>query len=377
MSAKQAVNKPPKEWWDKHYDEVKKGNPDYSDEQVRKTVGDIWYHQMSLGQKQKETKKREGTVKTTAQEKNRFEVEIPSSVHDALISSPTGFEAIKKLITQSSGDKAIATADELMAARDELMQFLQRVTEQQLGDDITDLLMSIDEELFANQQSSQQSKEVDEAIEGTMGNLDELFKNGTKQAAGFPNLFSNDTKKWIQLQTTNLAAKEGTPASPEQAQAFIDHAADQVAQELALAVNPEVKKVVEEFRDQIFEDITSGVELAGPQPAGKPIPTSPTARPAAPGVAAPKAAPTATAGKLARMNEALARAFDNSYAYDAVAYVLTAELGENFAKEFAADEVIDEEEMLLDIVQQDFPMLQRNELSDAFGNVITDAYSKH
>ncbi len=36
--------RPPKEWWDACYAEIKKKNPDYTDEQIRKTCGDIYYH---------------------------------------------------------------------------------------------------------------------------------------------------------------------------------------------------------------------------------------------------------------------------------------------------------------------------------------------
>jgi len=38
--------KPPKEWWDKTYAGVKKGNPKLSDEAIRKIVGDMWYNKM-------------------------------------------------------------------------------------------------------------------------------------------------------------------------------------------------------------------------------------------------------------------------------------------------------------------------------------------
>jgi len=34
--------KAPKEWWDKKEKEIKKGNPDYSKEQVAQTIGKIW-----------------------------------------------------------------------------------------------------------------------------------------------------------------------------------------------------------------------------------------------------------------------------------------------------------------------------------------------
>lgn len=57
---------PPKAWWDEMYQEVKSGNPDYSEEQVRKTVGDIWYHKMSPAKKKKEVKKSEGAMRVEA-----------------------------------------------------------------------------------------------------------------------------------------------------------------------------------------------------------------------------------------------------------------------------------------------------------------------
>lgn len=53
--------RPPKEWFDKMETEVREGNPDYSEETVRKTVGDIWYNKMSPSKKKKETKKYEGS----------------------------------------------------------------------------------------------------------------------------------------------------------------------------------------------------------------------------------------------------------------------------------------------------------------------------
>lgn len=51
--------KPPKGWWDKKYQEVKQGNPDYSDEQIRGTVGSIWYQETSPSQK-KTRREKEG-----------------------------------------------------------------------------------------------------------------------------------------------------------------------------------------------------------------------------------------------------------------------------------------------------------------------------
>ena len=51
--------RPPKRWWNQKYKEVKKGNPSYDAETIRKTIGDIWYHNLS-DEKRKEIRAREG-----------------------------------------------------------------------------------------------------------------------------------------------------------------------------------------------------------------------------------------------------------------------------------------------------------------------------
>ena len=51
--------RPPKKWWDKMYKKVKKNNPNYSDEQIRKTIGKIWYQRLRKPKKS-EIRKREG-----------------------------------------------------------------------------------------------------------------------------------------------------------------------------------------------------------------------------------------------------------------------------------------------------------------------------
>jgi hypothetical protein len=43
--------KPPREWFEKKRAEIKKGNPDYTDEQIDATIGKIWYHEMSKHQR--------------------------------------------------------------------------------------------------------------------------------------------------------------------------------------------------------------------------------------------------------------------------------------------------------------------------------------
>jgi hypothetical protein len=76
------------------------------------------------------------------------------------------------------------------------------------------------------------------------------------------------------------------------------------------------------------------------------------------------------------MSASLRKAFDNSYAYDALALILEAELGSNFPKTITADEVIDEEESILDLAEQNFQNVERKELVEAFGELLTDIYSK-
>lgn len=58
---------PPKKWFDKMYKGIHKENPSYSDEQARKTVGDIWYHNLST-KKRKEIRGREGKKYAPAEE---------------------------------------------------------------------------------------------------------------------------------------------------------------------------------------------------------------------------------------------------------------------------------------------------------------------
>jgi len=51
--------KPPEKWFKMMSNDIKKKNPSYSDDQVQKTIGDIWYHKLSTAKKQ-EIRGREG-----------------------------------------------------------------------------------------------------------------------------------------------------------------------------------------------------------------------------------------------------------------------------------------------------------------------------
>lgn len=51
--------KPPKEWVEKMTKEIREGNPSYSEERVRRTMGDIWYNELTNA-KRKEIRERYG-----------------------------------------------------------------------------------------------------------------------------------------------------------------------------------------------------------------------------------------------------------------------------------------------------------------------------
>lgn len=50
---------PPSEWFDSMVSKIRKGNPSYSEERIRKTVGDIWYNELTDA-KRKEIRERYG-----------------------------------------------------------------------------------------------------------------------------------------------------------------------------------------------------------------------------------------------------------------------------------------------------------------------------
>lgn len=60
VAIKIARPRPPKDWWDKMVKEVKTKNPDYSEDQVSKTVGNIWHNQISDYRVQKIKKQHAG-----------------------------------------------------------------------------------------------------------------------------------------------------------------------------------------------------------------------------------------------------------------------------------------------------------------------------
>ena len=134
-------NRPPKAWFDEKSEEVKKGNPDYSEKQVRETVGSIWYNNISQYRRDKLTKKYEGAMH------------------------------VEGCQMRIEGERIVVTKKRISGERVE--------------------------------------------------------------AAQFPNLFSSDTRKWIELQTRNLAANMGPISSPDQAVTFVNDAAQQVMDQIS------------------------------------------------------------------------------------------------------------------------------------------------
>jgi hypothetical protein len=212
--------------------------------------------------------------------------------------------------------------------------------------------------------------------------LDEIKEGSKKQAAGFP-LFSKDAEEYIRLQTLDLADAamrskgENAPQNAQAAHAYIDSAIPQVVKKLTEDLTPEVKRVIEAQRADIFNDLTRGLvkEDPGERPAAPPPVMPVPAAPATPPSVAPQP-PTAPAeaSQKARMSVSLRNAFDNSYAYDAIETLLKADLGNEFPKKYKADELIDEEEFILDVIQTAFPDIARTNLTEAFGDVLTDSY---
>jgi hypothetical protein len=206
--------RPPKEWWDEKYKEVKEGNPSYSEEQVRKTVGDIWYNKMSPGKKRKEVKKEKGSLR----------VEAPNRP------PKNWWDKMESEVREGNPD----------------------YSEEQVRKTIGDI--------WYNDLSQYRRNQLTKRYEATMRVKGERVVGERVflvDASNFPNLFSSDTRKWIELQTRNLAANMGPISSPEQAVAFVNDAAKQVMAQISDAVSDEVTKIIEAEKDNILKEIVS------------------------------------------------------------------------------------------------------------------------
>jgi len=87
-----APGRPPKAWFNKMEKEVQEGNPDYSDDQVKKTVGNIWYNELSQYRKNKLTKKHENSLRVSGERiigERVYATEVKASQFPNLFSSDT------------------------------------------------------------------------------------------------------------------------------------------------------------------------------------------------------------------------------------------------------------------------------------------------
>lgn len=214
-----------------------------------------------------------------------------------------------------------------------------------------------------------------------------------KKRAAFP-IFSDEGRNYIRLNTSMHASQEGIPASLEQAIAYINKGVAEVTKDLAVQLEDNVRAVIYEdpksfasmvkeifpqFKDLKDEELFKFMPGGGPVPAA--IPGAPTPQPAPQPVATPQPLPpppqgeAPTAAASSKLPQPLQAAFDGKYAYDAIATTLKADLGDGYPKRYKADELIDEEEFILDVVQQAFPEIPRATLTQAFGDVLTDSYN--
>lgn len=229
----------PKGWWDKMEKEVREGNPDYSEDQVRKTIGSIWNNKLS------DSKRREIV--------DRYEKKGVRAVAFMTATDPVAqFEVRTKTAAGTrtfSGTKMKILLDANSAGIPEeaILAALENVAE------VADVSPAV-----------RQAKRVTVA--------EEELKPVMRIAATFPNLLSNDAKKWIQIEVQRIASNYGQPATPEQAQAYIDKAAQEVTKTLADSVNSGVQQVILENRDEIMETLTAGMEPVEDQVPPMPTP---------------------------------------------------------------------------------------------------------
>ena len=85
-----------------------------------------------------------------------------------------------------------------------------------------------------------------------------------KQAASFKGLFSSDYEKWIPMEARLLATNNyGSWASVEEANANVDKAIQELSETIKSGVEEEVRRLVDEERDDLIEAMTENI-VAGP-----------------------------------------------------------------------------------------------------------------
>lgn len=75
----QKEQRPPKKWWEKMKKEISKGSPDYSEERVAKTIGEIWFHNLKE-KKRKQISKRDRVSDDKKKKKKEAAIDILQNI---------------------------------------------------------------------------------------------------------------------------------------------------------------------------------------------------------------------------------------------------------------------------------------------------------
>jgi len=294
---REAPGRPPKAWFNKMEQKVQKDNPDYSDKKVKSTVGNIWYNELSQYRKDKLLKKHEGSVRVNATYSHSFSPDFYGDIYtwSSEGARPTNVADAINSWWQTDRDSFVAMVNELFP---HWAEYTQEYLSESLVSEIMDKIMETDTvgtltppvdvwvdpeghftvDVWDDQDDKDKRVEaVQRRIEGERVEAVKRRIAGERiEAANFPNLFSSDTRKWIELQTRNLAANMGPISSPEQAIAFVNDAAAQVISQISEAVDDEVHKIIEEEKDNILKDIvTEDTTFEEQQMAPPPAPQIP------------------------------------------------------------------------------------------------------
>jgi len=78
----QKKQRPPKKWFDKMKKEIKKNSPEYSEEQIAATIGDIWFHNLTEKKRKQISKRDRVPEKKASKERTRKQLdEVAENIH--------------------------------------------------------------------------------------------------------------------------------------------------------------------------------------------------------------------------------------------------------------------------------------------------------
>lgn len=101
-----------------------------------------------------------------------------------------------------------------------------------------------------------------------------IVREFEKQGSYFPDLFGKDVSKWVEMQVQiDALNKYGTPATVEQAQAFIDRAQQEISELLKGSVDTAVADIVNDAREDILQGVLDTVNMGiDPSMVNMPVP---------------------------------------------------------------------------------------------------------